>query len=169
EPQREAEDPELRADAVGDVRPPLAVVAEEREIPIRLPARDADAAEDIDERQRVVAHGGYRQRSRVERRGGRAWSGRRNRTRRRERRIRVAEIDVVHLEPDRVERTDSADQLEAAAVVIDPIGGSGDAEIEIAGDVGNGGADVDAVVLRFGRTARGQRSEQDERFRRDTK
>src|SRR5690606_22717907 len=80
-----------------------------------------------------------------------------------------AEVDVVDLEPDRVERPNAADQLEAAAVVVDAVSGRSDAEIEVARHVGDRGTDEDAVVLCVSRTARERRRDGDERFHPVTK
>src|SRR5690606_31976603 len=112
EAQREAQEPELRADAVSEIRAALGV-AEEPGVAVRLPARNADAPEEIDERQRVIADGRDRERLRVEGGRGRACAARRRRARRGQRQVHLAEVDVVDLEPDRVERPNAADQLEA--------------------------------------------------------
>src|SRR5690606_18242127 len=125
--QREARESELRTDAVSQIRAVLGVVVEQRGVAIRFPARDADAAEEIDERQRVEADRGDGQRSRIERCGrGTPADGRRARCRADG--VRLAEVDIVDLEPEGVERPDPADQLEPAAVVIDAVSRRSEAE-----------------------------------------
>src|SRR5690606_40764088 len=106
---------ELGPDAVRHVRAALGVVAEERDIAVRFPAGDADATEEIDERQRIVAYRRHRERSRVE--SGRCRTGAADDRRAcsRQGRVRIAEVDVIDLDPDRIERPDAADRLEPAA------------------------------------------------------